>query len=82
MECTDGLEREESGPVQDFGLSRWKDGEDLWERQVGGQGKARNSALNAICVRQVQVRYPSGAVSRQLDALFRISCQATGVLHM
>ena len=50
--------------------------------KFGGQGKARNSALNAIGVRQVHVRYPGGAVSRQLDALFRISCQATGVLYM
>ena len=54
----------------------------LWEEKVGGQGKARNSALNAVGVRQVHVRYPGGSVSRQLDALFRISCQATGVLYM
>ena len=39
MECADGLERDESGPVQDFWLSRWKDGEDYGRRRLGDRGK-------------------------------------------
>ena len=45
----------------------------LWEEQVWGQGKVRNSALDAISLSQMHIRYPGGAVSRQLDVLFGIS---------
>ena len=38
MECADGLERDESGPVQDFWLSRWKDGAESQGGAGLGQG--------------------------------------------
>lgn len=38
MECADGLERDESGPIQDFWLSMWKD-EDYGRRSLGDRGK-------------------------------------------
>ena len=40
MECADGLERDESGPVQDFWLSRWKKRDYGEESRIISRGKS------------------------------------------
>lgn len=40
--------------------------------QVWGPGKVRNTALDAIILRERHIRCPGGAVSRHLDVLFWI----------
>lgn len=58
----------------------------LWEEQVWGQGKVRNSALDAISLSQMHIRYPGGAVSRQLAGCalwdFRLGPQVHRTRHI
>lgn len=65
--CADRLEREESRAIPEFLAEQLEGWRGSWEEQVWGQGKVRNSALDAgtlRCTLDTQVELGAGRWTR------------------